>query len=300
MLMSRSRLVALLFLMPGVSRGQSESGPEISPAGGTFYRVPVHVRIASPLSGAVIRYTLDGSDPTAASRPYTGSFPLRSDATVKARAFKVGEADGAVASATFTIEPAVVFDPLKGGSLGRAMGKGEFAAGGGWRSRGGHMVYDAGHPITDGYFEATMRGLEVPAKGMDKTHPLAGWETKNAYGHYLEQGSFFNWRVGEGYEAFKVLAASKSIGTRVEERVGSPPAVNDGRPHVYRVSWKDGKLDFLFDGKELRSWTMERFQLQYFTLGHDLQYFEISDPAPIISDVKIVDRSLGARKASAK
>ena len=194
----------------------------------------------------------------------------------------------------------MVHDPLKGFSTGRPMGKGEFLPGGGWRSAGGLIVYDAGRPITDGYFEATLRGLQVPAQKVDKTHPLAGWESKNAYGHYEEKGSFWNWRVGAGYEAFKVLAASKSIGTRVEERVGTPAAVNDGKPHVYRVSWKDGKLDFLFDGKELRSWTFDRFQLQYFTLGHDLQYSETSDPAPIFSDVKIVDRAAPARKTESK
>ena len=281
----------------GAQSDRAAEGPQISPAGGTYYRVPVAVKIAPPGSGTLLRFTLDGTDPVATSKQYMGPLSLQHTATVRARAFKLGLPDGPVACATFTIEPAVVFDPLRAKTNGRLMGKGEFLAAGGWRSAGGLLVYDAGRPLTDGYFEVTMRGLEVPARNVDKTHPLAGWETKNSYGHYEEKGSFWNWRVGTGYEAFKVLAAPKSIGTRVEERVGTPAAVNDGKPHVYRISWKNGKLDFLFDGKELRSWTFDRFQLQYFTIGHDLQYSEISDPAPIVSDVKVVDRSAPSRKS---
>ena len=299
----RIGLLALLAVLPSMrpleARGQSEAAagaPEISPGEGTYFKVPVLVRLASPTRGAVLRYTLDGSEPSAGSKEYFGPVSLRATTTVRARAFKAGSADSPVSSATFTIEPALIYDTLKGFTAGHAMGKGEFIQGGGWKSGGGLIVYDAGRPITDGYFEVTLRGLEVPAKGVDKTHPLAGWESKNSYGHYEEKGSFWNWRVGAGYEAFKVLAASRSIGTRVEERVGSPAAVNDGKPNVYRVSWQGGRLSFLFDGKELRTWTLDRFQLQYFTLGHDQQYPEIPKPAPILSDVKIVDRSLAGKK----
>lgn len=292
-------LLATWTAAPLESRAQSgvaAESPQISPAGGTFAKVPVNVKLTSATPGAVLRYTLDGSEPVASSKTYSAPLSLRTSTTVRARAFKAGLSDSPVAGALFTMEPAVVYDPLKGFTLGRPMGKGEFQPGGGWRSSGGMIIYDAGRPITDGYFEVTMRGLEVPGREVDKTHPLAGWESKNGYGHYAEQGSFWNWRIGAGYEAFKVLAASKSIGTRVEERVGAPALVNDGKPHVYRVSWKGGKLDFLFDGKELRSWTFDRFQLQYFTVGHDLQYSEISKPAPILSEVKIVDRSSWAGK----
>lgn len=271
-------------------------GPKITPPGGTFHKVPLALKLAPPSKGLVLRYTLDGTEPTAASKAYSGELSIRRTTTVRVRAFKGGSPEGAEASASYTVEPAVVVDPLKGFTLGRPMGKGEFLPGGGWRSMGGLIVYDAGRPIKDGYFEVTMRGFTVAGKGVDKTHPLAGWESRNNYGHYMEQGSFWNWRIGQGYEAFKVLAAPKSIATRVEERVGSPAAVNDGKPHVYRVSWKDGKLSFSFDGQELRSWTFDRFQLQYFTIGHDLQYTDISKPAPIISDLKIVDRTLGTPK----
>lgn len=298
----KAALVPLLMiwaLAPLHATGQSAvavEAPQFSPAAGTYFKAPLAVKLTSPGQGVLIRYTLDESEPTASSRQYWGPLSLQGTTIVKARAYRDGTAESPVATARFTIEPAVVYDPLKGLTLGRPMGKGDFVPGGGWRSAGGLIVFDAGHPITDGYFEVTMKGLEVPAKGVDKTHPLAGWESKNAYGHYMETGSFWNWRVGSGYEAFKVLAASRSIGTRVEERVGSAAEVNDGKPHVYRVSWKEGRLEFHFDGKELKSWTLDRFQLQYFTIGHDLQYSEIPKSAPILSDVKVVDRALPARK----
>jgi hypothetical protein len=76
--------------------------PTITPNGGSFTG-PVQVSLASATSGAVIRYTLDGSTPGTSSTQYTGAFALGASATVKARAFKSGMTDSAVASATFTV-----------------------------------------------------------------------------------------------------------------------------------------------------------------------------------------------------
>ena len=59
-------------------------GPDVQVFGTTeSLRVAIH----SDLPGALIRYTLDGSLPTALSPRYTGPFTLGSDATVKARTF---------------------------------------------------------------------------------------------------------------------------------------------------------------------------------------------------------------------
>lgn len=281
------------------AQGGTVATPTITPNGGNFCRIPV-VKLATQTSGAIIRYTVDGSEPNnTTSKRYFGSFPLPQGGTVMTKAFKDGMAESAVAtSATFTVEPALVYDPLKGQAAGTVMGKGEYLPGGGWRSQGGLIVYDAGRLITDGYFEATVRDLKVPAEGVDKTHILAGWQTKNAYGHYMEKGSFWNFRVGKGYACFKVLAASASIATRVEGRVGNAAEVNDGKPHVIRVSWKDGQLTFLCDGKELESFKMDKFQIQYFTVGHDLQYAAIPSTPPIFSEIKIVDRGTNAKSSA--
>jgi hypothetical protein len=59
------------------------------------------VTISSTTSGAEIRYTIDGSNPSATSGTvYSGSFTLADSATVKAIAYK--EIDGAVRSSTVT------------------------------------------------------------------------------------------------------------------------------------------------------------------------------------------------------
>ena len=78
--------------------------PTISPSGGSF-NGSVQVALACVTSGATIRYTTDGSDPTGASLSYAGPFTLSSSAVVKAKAYASGYTDSAVASASFTIIP---------------------------------------------------------------------------------------------------------------------------------------------------------------------------------------------------
>jgi hypothetical protein len=76
--------------------------PTISPKGGTFTN-SVIVSLDCATEGATIRYTTDGSTPTAASAAYTTPFTLVSSKTVKAVAFSNGVSSG-VASGAFTIE----------------------------------------------------------------------------------------------------------------------------------------------------------------------------------------------------
>jgi hypothetical protein len=74
--------------------------PTISPNGGTFSN-SVNVTLASTTSGATIRYTTDGSTPTANSTLYSTAFSLTSSATIKAIAFSSGT-NSSVANALFT------------------------------------------------------------------------------------------------------------------------------------------------------------------------------------------------------
>lgn len=76
--------------------------PVISP-GSMSTTSPVSVTMSCATSGATIRYTTNGGDPTSGSTVYGGAFTLTSSATVKARAFKSGMADSAVASQSYTI-----------------------------------------------------------------------------------------------------------------------------------------------------------------------------------------------------
>ena len=79
--------------------------PVITPAGGTFAG-SVTFSLSCATAGATIRYTLDGTEPTAASAAYTGPYALKGSATVKAKAFKTGLVNSATAVAVFTMNPA--------------------------------------------------------------------------------------------------------------------------------------------------------------------------------------------------
>ncbi|MEM1059739.1 MAG: chitobiase/beta-hexosaminidase C-terminal domain-containing protein, partial [Verrucomicrobiota bacterium] len=62
------------------------------------------VELGHVLNGSEIRYTLDGSEPTATSTLYTGAFPVLESRTVKAKAFYNG-------LESFTLELPVMIDP---------------------------------------------------------------------------------------------------------------------------------------------------------------------------------------------
>jgi hypothetical protein len=77
--------------------------PTFSPVGGTYVSVQT-VTISCSTSGATVRYTTDGSEPSATSTLYSGPFEVSSSMVVKARAFKDGLVDSDTATATYTID----------------------------------------------------------------------------------------------------------------------------------------------------------------------------------------------------
>jgi len=62
------------------------------------------VTLSSTTPGATIYYTLNGTNPTTASKLYQGPFALAKSATLKAKAVESGYANSAVATANFTIK----------------------------------------------------------------------------------------------------------------------------------------------------------------------------------------------------
>ncbi|MFH1144797.1 MAG: glycoside hydrolase family 38 C-terminal domain-containing protein [Candidatus Eisenbacteria bacterium] len=62
------------------------------------------VHLTTPIPGAGIHYTLDGTRPVPESPRYAGPIELKATTTVKARAFAAGIQDGYVAEATFTLQ----------------------------------------------------------------------------------------------------------------------------------------------------------------------------------------------------
>ncbi|WP_328612803.1 chitobiase/beta-hexosaminidase C-terminal domain-containing protein [Amycolatopsis sp. NBC_00355] len=78
------------------------AAPTFSPPGGTYSSAQT-VTISSATSGATIRYTVDGSTPTASSPQYTAPISVPASRTVNAIALKSGSTTSAVSSATYTI-----------------------------------------------------------------------------------------------------------------------------------------------------------------------------------------------------
>jgi hypothetical protein len=108
--------LAVKFTMPTIANGKVYIGtanllsvfgnanfpatPTITPDGGIFTN-SVLVSLSSPLNGASIFYTLDGSTPTTNSIPYNGRFELTNSAIVQAIAALAGEPNSGVAAASF-------------------------------------------------------------------------------------------------------------------------------------------------------------------------------------------------------
>jgi hypothetical protein len=74
--------------------------PSMSPAGGTYTSLSP-VTISGP-SGATIRYTIDGTEPTSRSTVYSTAITPSPGQTIKARAFRKGWKNSAVASETYS------------------------------------------------------------------------------------------------------------------------------------------------------------------------------------------------------
>ena len=81
--------------------------PTFSPAAMTFTTDTLSVTLECATAGATIRYTTNGSEPTASSAQYTGAITLNATTTIKAKAFKANCVDSATASATYNLAPRV-------------------------------------------------------------------------------------------------------------------------------------------------------------------------------------------------
>ena len=79
--------------------------PTAAPPGGAYTISPL-VTLASTTTGAAIRYSLDGTDPTGSSTAYRYPFVVGATTTVKARAFKVGLTPSAIVTAAYAVDAA--------------------------------------------------------------------------------------------------------------------------------------------------------------------------------------------------
>jgi len=78
--------------------------PTFSPADAVYNDI-VNVSISCQTTGATIRYTTDGSDPTESSAQYTNPVTLTNTTTLNARAYKAGWVSSQTATATYVMMP---------------------------------------------------------------------------------------------------------------------------------------------------------------------------------------------------
>jgi hypothetical protein len=94
--------------------------PIATPAGGS-YSTTKQVVLCTTTSGATIRYTLDGSNPTTASTTATGPVAIAQSSTLTARAFRSGCTTSAALVAVYTLQtPAPTIAPA-GGTFGDSL-----------------------------------------------------------------------------------------------------------------------------------------------------------------------------------
>lgn len=104
-LMTRTTLVLAAALALGAcSRDKTPPTVTASPAGGTF-EAAQQVTLSANEEGAKIYYTLDGTEPTAASLQYTAPVDVPATATLKFIGVDKKDNVSAVASETYTITP---------------------------------------------------------------------------------------------------------------------------------------------------------------------------------------------------
>lgn len=96
------------------------AAPVISPASGTFASAQ-SVTMTDATSGAVIYYTVDGSQPTTSSTKYGGAFSVGTSATIKAIAVASGLAASGTATSVITIQSAGSSGGGSGGTGGTSV-----------------------------------------------------------------------------------------------------------------------------------------------------------------------------------
>ena len=133
---SKLRVLILVTLLTGLvlagchllTDTEQVSKPVFSPPGGT-YDTAVEVGITTVTLGTTILYTTDGSDPNSNSLVYSGPIHVAQTTTLKAKAYRSGMQDSAIATASYTIEtPPIpenfVFVPGGTFTMGRTTGSG--------------------------------------------------------------------------------------------------------------------------------------------------------------------------------
>jgi len=127
-----------------------------SPAGGS-YADPVTLALSTPTPGAIVRYTLDGTEPTLASPVFALPLELAGTTTLKARAFKGGWAPSPTLEQLYAVGPAPIARPVLVPPAGSYATKREVRATSATAGVTLHYTFDASEP--------TESSPSLPAEG---------------------------------------------------------------------------------------------------------------------------------------
>jgi len=125
----------------GTVKESETATPTFSPAAGNFTTAQT-VSIFDATSGATIHYTTDGTAPTASSTLYSGPIAVSSTETIKAIATASGYSDSSVATAMYTINPAI--------RCNATINYADGFTGGGLALNGGATITGSALQLTDG------------------------------------------------------------------------------------------------------------------------------------------------------
>lgn len=228
--------------------GVTVATPTVNPAGGT-YTGPVTVRLATSTAGATIRYTTDGSTPSAtAGTLYSAPFTLSATTTLKAIATKTGNVDSVVASAAFTINGTTPYGlpyrdditglnvPQTAASLPAKLSQtGIFSSLSTLTANPGIVPYDVNSPLWSDAAVKT-RWIALPAGGKIGFAATGEWS--------FPQGSVFVKHFELGTDD-----TNAAIRKRLETRLLVVDATGNGYGATYKWNAAGTDADLLTDGQ---------------------------------------------------
>jgi hypothetical protein len=92
--------------------------PQFAPVPGTYY-LEQAVSTSVSTTGSVIRYTVDGTDPTNASAPYFSPIAVTQTTTIRSRTFSDGHLPSGISTAVYALQVAPpTFAPVPGSYTG--------------------------------------------------------------------------------------------------------------------------------------------------------------------------------------
>ena len=182
--------------------------PSIDPATGN-YAGTVNVTMSSAQTGATIRYTTNGTTPTASSTLYAGAVPISNTTTVKAKAFHSSYSASGETSRTFTMSAATP-------TLSAAAGS-----------------YAPGSTVTISTTEptATLR-MTIDGNDPTSTSPIVASGTALILGNFTLKVKAFRANVGDSAIASAAYWLTSALG---------PGAVTSGGSHNV-LATPDGRV----------------------------------------------------------